>query len=302
MLDFTCFNIKIKDLLVDSTLKKNFKKLWKILLNLKSTFFDSKLPLVIDEGSNIKSKITPEGKKVFIFTKGGSGSNSTEPSNNNNLNHRRPHRSAEEIKVARAAKKAGMLQKAGESDEKFNSRVIRAERKEYTRLRSKLNVNDSSGDKPKPKVLRSAKELQEARNEAATFMRRREGETDEQFNKRVVTREVNVWKRSGDKDSVDYAPKYRNPWVIANSVDHLRKSYPRLPLESMAEWTDRLSKIEKREYQRLINPNSTPRGSKEELPYQVIIDELLRNVKKEEGESENAFKSRINRMAYDRRY
>lgn len=70
----------------------------------------------------------------------------------------------------------------------------------------------------------------------------------------------------------------------------------------MAEWTDRLSKIEKREYQRLINPNSTPRGSKEELPYQVIIDELLRNVKKEEGESENAFKSRINRMAYDRRY
>ena len=89
--------------------------------------------------------------------------------------------------------------------------MIRAERKEYTRLRSKLNVNDSSGDKPKPKVLRSAKELQEARNEAATFMRRREGETDEQFNKRVVTREVNVWKRSGDKDSVDYAPKYRNP-------------------------------------------------------------------------------------------
>ena len=147
----------------------------KNIIKLKSTFFDYKLPLVIDEGSNIKSKITrrlrtpTEGKKGFIFTKGGSDSNSTEPSNNNNLNHRRLPRSAEELKAATTAKKARMLQKPGESDEKFDSRVIRAERKEYNRLRSKLNVNNSSGDKPKL-MVRSAKEVQEARNEAAIFM------------------------------------------------------------------------------------------------------------------------------------
>lgn len=246
-----------------------------MLLNLKSTFFDSKLPLDIAENSNIKYKITAEGKKGFIFTKG--GSNPPEPSDNNNLNNSRPKRSPEELEVARAAKKAKMVQKPGETDEKFNQRVNKAEKKEYSILKSKLNVNDSSGDNPNK---RSSKELEVARKEAGKFIRRREGESDEQLSKRIKIRESNVWQQRGDKNSVDYAPKRRNPWEIANSVNNLRELYPQLPFESMAEWTDRLSLVEKNQYQLLKNPSYTPKGPQGGLSYKVpkiIIDSVRSN-------------------------
>lgn len=141
--------------------------------------------------------------------------------------------------------------------------------------------NSASGKK-----RRSPQEIAVARDKVKSGLYRCEGETDEQFQRRVNLREKYLWQtRRRDNHSVDNdCPKKRNPIPsgreIAKKVDNLRESHPKLPHESIKQWTDRLTRVERNQYKYYKkNPDYIPKYLKEDTQVvpKIILDTVRSN-------------------------
>lgn len=178
------------------------------------------------------------------------------------------NRSPEELEVARSKVRNSLNRKDGETDEQFEARVNRYESNKYSNRNKTI------------KTQRSPEEIAAGRDKVRLVLPKREGETDQQYERRVKARETYVWQQRGDKDSVDYTPLKRNPWEIVKNVDKLREFNPKLPHESMQEWTDRLTVAESGQYKySKKNSNYIPKHLKEgtEVVPKIIIDSVRSN-------------------------
>lgn len=190
-----------------------------------SSFIDDKLPLVIDQGSGIKSKTTIPGvagvlsqeeKKGIILSKGGSSNTEGVSSDNgqvNKISSRVPRRSSDEVKVAVEAMKATMTQNPGESDERFNQRVKNAEGAKY---RAKY-----FGLEPTRRGNRSNEELRLAREAFKAKMTQKPGETDEVFNQRVINNELRHYRNNLTKvnDNNTFRQKRSKQEILASIAE-----------------------------------------------------------------------------------
>lgn len=225
VLDFTCFNIKIKDLLVDSTLKNNFQKLWKILLNLKSTFFDSKLPLVIAEVPGIKSKIKPQNFDFNLYQESNSG-NRKEPSSGNsdldNVGRNSIRRSKEEALASVANAKKFWQPKPWETPKQYEARVRDNDNKRWARSDKTKPILDytEAPQKRDPKVIWNnieilKEEFPQLPGETTDKWMRRLGNR-ERYRARILKMNPNYRFKSNLDPAVPHLIKddirHNNPW------------------------------------------------------------------------------------------
>lgn len=259
LLDFTIFNIKIKDLLlVNPTF--NLKRLWNLLLSCRSSFFKDKLPLGVNE--ELSQKKYAKVADILAIT-----DNSQKPSNNqidgSAGGQKRIIRSRLEIEEAKSEIRKNLKRKLGETDEEFEQRV---KNKDFnTNKRSKANKT----------TIRSTEEKNKSLDIVRSILNRRWAESDEQFEKRVKERESYLWKKRDSNNLVDYTKCNRDPWEIVTNVNNLRKSHPRLAHENMQEWTERLTKVES-EYNKKYkkNPDYIPNYLKEDT---LAVPKLIKD-------------------------
>lgn len=223
LLDFTCFNINIRDLFIHSTFcKTNSKKLFNLLsllyTNIKgaspqdkihSAFFNSKILLGVDEVSGIKSKIKSK-KFDLIFCQGNDSGNG---------GSRHIIRSKEDyLKSVDNAKKA-YEPKPGETPEQFDSRMKKVDSLRWARSDKQNPIIDYTNVRLKRNPTVIWTKINALKEEFPQLP----GETTEKWMDRLGNREK-VRDRNLRRNP-NYIPKRSNanpliPEIITDDIRH----------------------------------------------------------------------------------
>lgn len=151
LLDFTCFNISIRDLFIHSTFfKTNFKRLLDLLSFLLCTYskegslqdkihsilLNKKLYLDVDEGPAIKSKIKPKNFDFNLYQENNPG-NRQKPSSGNsdldNVDRDSIKRSKEDVLASVANAKKFYPKRPWETPKQYHARVLDNDCKRWAR-------------------------------------------------------------------------------------------------------------------------------------------------------------------------